>query len=128
MRHCAYWVLCILFFAVPRNHFRFITIEKEFMQCPYCSSELESDVVECKQCGATKISRRTTVGIFVGWAGMVIGLMWIMLWFPLLFLPFVGYDVRSYPWITLIVGTIIAAALLWYSRSTVHSEWIRPED
>jgi hypothetical protein len=51
-----------------------------------------------------------------------------MLWVPLLFLPFIGYDLSGYPWITLIAGTTIAAALLWYSKSTVHSQWIRRED
>jgi len=35
---------------------------------------------------------------------------------------------KSYPWITLIIGTVIAAALLWYSKSTLHSKWIRAED
>lgn len=98
------------------------------MQCPFCASELEPDAITCEKCGASKVTGRTTVGVFVGWVGMVIALIWIMLWIPLLFLPFIGYDLRSYPWITLIVGTIGAAALLWYSRSTLHSQWIRRDD
>jgi predicted nucleic acid-binding Zn ribbon protein len=98
------------------------------MQCPFCSSELKPDAVSCKKCGAFKVNQRTTVGVFVGWVGMVIGLIWIMMWIPLLFLPFIGYDMSAYPWLTLIVGTIVAAGLLWYSRSTLHSRWICRED
>jgi hypothetical protein len=98
------------------------------MQCPFCASELKPDAVACEKCGAFKVNRRTTVGVFVGWAGMVIGLIWIMLWVPLLFLPFIGYDMSAYPWLTLIVGTIVAIGLLWYSRSTLHLQWIRRED
>ena len=74
------------------------------------------------------VTRRTTVGVFVGWAGMVVAIIWAMLWVPVVFLPFLGYDMKSYPWITLIIGTIIAAALLWYSKSTMQSKWIRAQD
>jgi sterol desaturase/sphingolipid hydroxylase (fatty acid hydroxylase superfamily) len=74
------------------------------------------------------VTRRTTMGVFVGWAGMVVALIWAMLWVPVTFLPFLGYDMKSYPWITLIIGTIVAVALLKYSRSTLHSEWISSED
>ena len=98
------------------------------MQCPFCAFEITPGAVDCEKCGATKVTRRTTAGVFVGWAGMVIALIWSLLWIPLLFLPFIGYDLSGYPWITLIVGTIMAAALLWYSKSTVHSQWIRRED
>jgi predicted nucleic acid-binding Zn ribbon protein len=98
------------------------------MQCPFCSSELKTDAATCEKCGAFKVTERTTVGVFVGWVGMVIALIWIMLWVPLLFLPFVGYDMSEYPWLVLFVGTIVAAALLWYSRSTLHSRWKSPED
>ena len=96
------------------------------MQCPYCASELEPNAVECKQCEATRVTRRTTVGVFVGWASMVVGIISIMLWVPVVFLPFLGYDMGSYPWITLIVGTLVAVALWWYSKSTLHSIWVRP--
>jgi hypothetical protein len=98
------------------------------MQCPFCSSELKSDAVHCGNCGASKVTRRTPFGIFLGWAGMVVGFIWIMIWIPVLFLPFLGYDMSLYPWKTLIVGTIVALGLLWYSRSTGHSEWVNPED
>ena len=98
------------------------------MQCPFCASELKPDAVACEKCGALKVTERTTVGVFVGWVGMVIALIWIMIWVPVLFLPFVGYDMSEYPWVTLIVGTLVAAALLWYSKSTLHSRWKRPED
>jgi predicted nucleic acid-binding Zn ribbon protein len=94
------------------------------MQCPYCNSELEPNTVECKKCGAIRVTRRTTIGVFVGWAGMVVALIWVMLWLPVTFLPFLGYNMGDYPWVTLIIGTIVAAALLWYSKSTLHSQWI----
>jgi len=98
------------------------------MQCPLCAAEINSGAVACEKCGAIKVTERTTVGVFAGWVGMVIGLIWIMLWFPLLFLPFIGYDMKEYPWVTLIIGTLVAAGLLWYSRSTLHNRWIRGED
>jgi hypothetical protein len=98
---------------------------KEIMQCPFCASELKPDAVSCENCGAVKVNERTTVGVFAGWVGMVIGLIWIMLWVPL---PFIGYNMSEYPWITLVVGTIVALGLLWYSRSTLHSRWIRRDD
>jgi len=74
------------------------------------------------------VTRRTTAGVFVGWAGMVVAIIWAILWVPVTFLPFLGYDMKSYPWITLIIGTIVAAALLWYSKSTMQSKWIRAQD
>jgi hypothetical protein len=98
------------------------------MQCPFCNSELEPEAVSCEICGALKITERTTVGVFVGWAGMVVAIIMIMVWVPVLFLPFVGYDMSEYPWLVLFVGTIIAALLLWYSRSTLHSRWKRGEE
>ncbi len=95
------------------------------MQCPYCASELEPNATECKQCGATMVFRRSTVGVFVGWAGMVVGIIWVMLFVPLTFLPFLGYHMGSYPWITLVVGALATFALLRYSKSTLHAMWVR---
>ncbi|MGA8863130.1 MAG: hypothetical protein WBM09_09265 [Gallionella sp.] len=95
------------------------------MQCPYCASPLEPNASECKKCGALRVVRRTTLGVFVGWTGMVLGIIWIMLFVPLTFLPFLGYDMGSYPWITLIAGALATAGLLWYSRSTLHAMWVR---
>ncbi len=56
---------------------------------------------------------------------MVAGIIWIMLFIPLTFLPFLGYDMGEYPWITLIAGALSTAALLWYSKSTLHTLWVR---
>lgn len=98
------------------------------MQCPFCASELNPDAVVCEKCGAIKIRQRTTAGVFVGWVGMVIALVLFMWWVPLLFLPIVGFNLNGYPWLTLIIGSVLAAGLIWYSRSTVHSRWIRRED
>jgi predicted nucleic acid-binding Zn ribbon protein len=98
------------------------------MLCPFCAAELESEAVACEKCGAIRVARRTTAGVFVGFVGLVAGLILVALWIPLLFLPFIGYDMGEFPWLTLIVGTAITVGLLWYSKSTLHSEWIRKED
>jgi hypothetical protein len=98
------------------------------MQCPFCTSEISPDATACDKCGATRVTQRTPAGIFAGWVGMMLALIWAMLWVLLLILPFIGYGLSGYPWIALIVGTIGAAGLLWYSKSTVHSKWIRRED
>lgn len=98
------------------------------MQCPFCNTELKPDSVACEQCGAIRMRQRTTLGVFAGWTGMVIGLVLLMWWVPLLLLPFVGFNLSGYPWSTLIFGSILAAGLIWYSRSTAHSEWVRQED
>jgi predicted nucleic acid-binding Zn ribbon protein len=98
------------------------------MQCPFCASEISPDAVVCEKCGATRVTQRTPAGIFVGWVGMVLALIWAMLWIPLLILPFTERGLSGYPWLVLIVGTIVAAGLLWYSKSTVHSKWVRRED
>ena len=76
------------------------------MQCQYCASDLDPNATECKKCGALRVIRRTTLGVFVGWAGMVVGITWIMLLVPLTFLPFLGYQMGSYPWITLVFGAL----------------------
>lgn len=96
------------------------------MQCPNCGSELEPNATECKKCGSTLIVRRTTVGVFVGWAGMVAGFIWIMLFVPMTFLPFLGYDMGSFPWYTLVIGALVTYVLLRYSKKSRHSMWVRP--
>jgi len=95
------------------------------MQCPNCGSELEPNATECKQCGSSIILRRTTVGVFVGWLGMVAGIVWIMLFVPMTFLPFLGYNMGSFPWITLVIGAVVTVVLLRYSKKTRHPTWIR---
>ena len=59
---------------------------------------------------------------------MVGAILWGMLWIPLLFLPFTEHGVEGYPWLVLIVGTIVTAGLYWYSRSTVKARWVRQGD
>ncbi len=98
------------------------------MQCPFCASEISPNTVVCEQCGAAQITQRTSTGVIVGWLGMVMALLWIMLAFPLLILPFTSYSLKDYPLAPLIIGAIIAAGLLWYSKSTIHTEWVRRED
>jgi predicted nucleic acid-binding Zn ribbon protein len=98
------------------------------MQCPFCGTELKPDGLVCDKCGAIKVYRRTTTGVFVGWVGMVIALIWAAVFVPLLFLPFMGFSLSGYPWIILIVGLVLAPALLWYSRSTLHALWIGRDD
>lgn len=97
------------------------------MQCPFCASELSSDAVDCANCGATRVTQRTPAGVIVGWLGMTVALLMVMWGFPLLVMPFTERGISGYDWRTLIVGTIIAAGLLWYSKSTVHAKWFRRE-
>ena len=98
------------------------------MQCPFCSTELNPDALTCDKCGAIKVFRRTTAGVFIGWVGMVIALIWAAVFVPLLFLPFMGFSLSGYPWVILVVGLVLAPGLLWYSRSTLHALWIGRND
>jgi len=98
------------------------------MQCPLCASELGSNAVNCEKCGATRVTQRSPMGVLVGWVGIVVGLLWLMLGVPLLILPFIDHGIGGYPWSVFIVGGIIAAGLLWYSKTTVHTQWTRQED
>jgi len=98
------------------------------MQCPICGNELSPDAVNCEKCGATRVTQRTPVGVLVGWLGMTVALLWAILGAPLLILPFTERGISGFPWPVFIVGVVIAAGLLWYSKSTVHSIWVRKED
>lgn len=93
------------------------------MQCPICASELDLNAVVCEKCGATRVTQRSPSGVIVGWLGILVALLWIMLFVPLLILPFIGYSLKGYPWPVLIIGGMLAGGLLWYSKSTVHAEW-----
>lgn len=95
------------------------------MQCPICGSEIDSNASACDKCGATQVTLRTPSGVVVGWMGMVMAIMWVMLGSPLLILPFLSTGIGGYPWTAFIICAIIAAGLLWYSRSTLHTEWVR---
>ena len=76
------------------------------MQCPSVLQNFSSDATRCEQCGALRVIRRTTLGVFVGWAGHVGRYSsGIMLFVPLTFLPFLGHDMDDYPWIALLPGT-----------------------
>ncbi len=98
------------------------------MQCPICASELSPDAVSCEKCGATRVTQRTPVGVIVGWVGITVTLLWILLLLPVLILPFTDHGISGYPWSALIVGAILMVGLLWYSKSTVHAKWVRREE
>jgi hypothetical protein len=98
------------------------------MQCPFCASELSSDAVDCANCGATRVTQRTPTGVVVAWLGMLAAVLWVLLFVPLLILPFTAHGISGYPWPVLIVGGIITVGLLRYSKSTVHAKWVRRED
>jgi len=98
------------------------------MQCPICASELSPDAVNCEKCGATRVTQRTPTGVIVGWIGMTVALLWIMLFIPLLILPFTAHGIAGYPWYALIGGGILAAGLLHYSKSTRYATWARREN
>lgn len=95
------------------------------MQCPLCNTEIASNANVCDQCGAIRTYVRTTAGVFVGWFGMVMLLMWAIMFLPLVVFPFIHYSLAGYPWIALLIGAMLTAGLLWYSKSTVHAEWVR---
>lgn len=95
------------------------------MQCPLCASEIGPNAVVCEHCGAIRVVMRTTTGVVVGWLGMVMALLWGILGAPLLILPFISYSLKGYPWSAFIIGVVIAAGLLWYSKSTEHARWVR---
>lgn len=97
------------------------------MKCPVCNAAISGDAVVCNSCGAIKTTQRTNLGIFVGWVGMTIAILWAMLWSGLLILPFTQHGLNEFPWLTLIIGTVIAAGMLWYSRQTRHTVWVRQE-
>jgi hypothetical protein len=95
------------------------------MQCPLCASEISSNAIECSNCGATRVTQRTPAGVIVGWVGMTISLLSILWGIPLLVLPFTEHGIKGYDWSTLVAGIILAAGLLWYSKSTLHAKWVR---
>ena len=80
------------------------------MQCPLCAAEIGDDVVACDRCGATRVTRRTPAGIVVGWLGMTLALLMVMMFAFLVALPFFGISLAGFPWPTLIIGTLISAA------------------
>jgi hypothetical protein len=51
--------------------------------------------------------------------------LWGILGAPLLILPFISYSLKGYPWTAFVIGVVIAAGLLWYSKSTEHARWVR---
>jgi len=98
------------------------------MQCPICASEISNDAIECAKCGAIRVTQRTPVGVIVGWVGMTVALLSVLWGIPVLIMPFMERGLSGYDWRTLIVGILIAAGLLWYSKSTVHAKWVRREN
>ena len=64
----------------------------------------------------------------MAWAGMLVAILWAMLWAALMILPFTERGLSGFPWLTLIIGTLLALGLLKYSKSTIHSKWIHRED
>jgi len=98
------------------------------MQCQYCASELSPDSVVCENCGAKRVTQRTPAGVIAGWVGMTMAVVWSLVWLPLLILPFTERGISGYPWPALIIGTLITAGLLWYSKSTVHTTWVRKDN
>lgn len=95
------------------------------MQCPICNSEISQAADTCDQCGATRTHVRTSIGVFAGWVGIVVLLMWLIMALPLLLFPFIHLSLAGYPWIVLVIGLVITAGMFWYSKSTVHAEWVK---
>ena len=98
------------------------------MQCPICASEISTDAIGCEKCGATRVTQRTPVGVVVGWVGITVALICVMVWLFLFALLAFGHDVSGFPWLATILGTLLAAGLFRYSKSTVHANWVRRQD
>jgi hypothetical protein len=98
------------------------------MLCPLCASEIKPTAIVCEKCGARRVTQRTPVGIFAGWAGIVLAIVWAPLLAGVVILPFTDRGLNDFPWLTLIAGMLVAAGLFWYSKSTIHSKWIRRKD
>ena len=94
------------------------------MQCPVCRAEIDSNGDVCGHCGAVRVYVRTAVGVLVGWFGMVLLLLWVIMVLPLVVFPFINYSLAGYPWLALVIGAMLTAGLFWYSKSTVHEEWV----
>ena len=97
------------------------------MKCPYCSTELDKNIYACAACGARQVVRRTKLGVFMGWAGIVLTFNVALAWLPLPVMFVAGFDFHRIPWqlsALVISATIAAAGLLWYSHTTRHLEWV----
>ena len=95
------------------------------MQCPICATEISNNAIGCEKCGATRITRRTPMGVLVGWLGMLTAMCMGMMWLFLAALLIFGHDLNGFPWLVLIPGSVAAAGLLFYSKSTLHANWVR---
>lgn len=95
------------------------------MQCPLCASEIDSATVACPSCGAIRVNGASPLGVMVGGVGMVITICVGCLWAALLILPLMGKGMAGFPWLALVLGTIMATGMLWFARSTRQPRWIR---
>jgi len=95
------------------------------MHCPICSTEMQPDSISCEACGATRLTQRTSMGVLVGWLGLILLLLALMMAIILLALVIFGHDLTGFPWSAQISGFIIAGGMLYYSKSTLHATWVR---
>jgi hypothetical protein len=95
------------------------------MQCPLCSSELGDKAYECPTCGATQVIQRSPAGVITAWVAMGGGVLWGLFWLLLLLMLVTKQSLAGFPWLVLILGTALVAGLLWYSRTTKRTVWVR---
>ncbi len=97
------------------------------MKCQFCSAELADDAFSCPQCRARKMLRRSRAGVITGWIAIVLAFHMCLVWIPLPIMMFAGFNIGSIPWqldVSVVLLTIVMAALFWYSNSTRHLEWV----
>lgn len=98
------------------------------MHCPICSIEMQSDSISCEACGATRLTQRTPLGVLVGWLGLTMLLLSLMMALFLLALFIFGHDLSGFPWAAQISSFVVAGGLLYYSKSTLHATWVRRDN
>ncbi len=70
-----------------------------------------------------QIVERTPLGVVSGWLGIVSAVLTGMVLISLPVLIIAGVSLKGFPWILLIVGLVLTAGFLGYSRTTRHLVW-----
>ena len=94
------------------------------MNCPFCSAALPAEALSCPACHAFQSVQRTPFGVLCGWLGALSAILTAMMLSFVPFLLFAGSGLHGFPWILPIIGTLMAAGFLGYSRSTRHRVWL----
>ncbi len=93
------------------------------MKCPVCSAELEPGALNCPSCHAMQVVERTPLGVLSGWLGILSAVLTGMILLALPFIVIAGFSLQGFPWALPVVGLILTAAFLGYSRNTRRLVW-----